>query len=91
MWSCSSINYWFFAPFSFSQNLSVNTTLGQQALESHGLNFDGYFYWISIAALTGFTVLFNVGFTLALTFLKCKSISLAYVDTERNKIFKHVC
>lgn len=52
--------------------MSGNTTLGNQVLESRGLHFDDYFYWISFGALMGFTLLFNIGFTLALTFLKCK-------------------
>nr|XP_023885614.1 pleiotropic drug resistance protein 3-like isoform X1 [Quercus suber]POE69405.1 pleiotropic drug resistance protein 3 [Quercus suber] len=68
----------------WEKNLSVNTTLGQQVLESHGLNFDGYFYWISIAALTGFTVLFNVGFTLTLTFLKSPGKSRALISYEKH-------
>lgn len=55
--------------------MSGNTTLGQQTLESRGLNFDDRFYWISLGALFGFNVIFNVGFTLALTFFKCKFIS----------------
>lgn len=53
-----------------TQTLSTNTTLGNEVLDSRGLNFDGYLYWISVCALFGFTILFNIGFTLALTFLK---------------------
>jgi hypothetical protein len=33
----------------------------------HGLDFSSYFYWISIGALIGFTLLFNVGFAIGLT------------------------
>uniref|UniRef100_A0A2N9EIA3 ABC transporter domain-containing protein n=1 Tax=Fagus sylvatica TaxID=28930 RepID=A0A2N9EIA3_FAGSY len=73
----------FLAP-RWEKKLSVNTTLGRQALEGHGLNFDGYFYWISISALTGFTVLFNVGFTLALTFLKPPGKSRALISYEKH-------
>lgn len=47
-------------------------TIGQQTLESRGLNYAGHFYWICVGALIGFTVLFNIGFALALTFLKGK-------------------
>ena len=53
-----------------SQVISGNTTAGMQTLESRGLNFDSSFYWISIGALIGFTILFNAVFILALTFLK---------------------
>lgn len=54
--------------------MSGNVTLGQQVLESRGLNYAGYFYWISVGALFGMTVLFNIGFILALTFLRRKFI-----------------
>nr|AEO22188.1 ABCG subfamily transporter protein [Solanum tuberosum] len=59
----------FLAP-RWQKTLSTNTTIGNEVLESRGLNFDGYLYWISVCALFGFTILFNIGFTLALTFLK---------------------
>ncbi|KAK4275216.1 hypothetical protein QN277_018340 [Acacia crassicarpa] len=65
------------------EKVSGNTTLGQQALESRGLNFDGYFYWISIGALIGFTVLLNVGFTLALAFFKSPGRSRAVVSDKK--------
>lgn len=58
----------------YPQIVSGNTTIGQQTLESRGLNFHGYFYWISVGALMGLALLFNIGFTLALTFLKRKFI-----------------
>ncbi|KAK3441451.1 hypothetical protein EUGRSUZ_B01807, partial [Eucalyptus grandis] len=54
--------------------LSSNTTIGRTILESRGLNFNGYFFWISLGALLGFTLLFNIGFTLALTFLKRRMV-----------------
>ncbi|KAI3993041.1 hypothetical protein MKX01_009784, partial [Papaver californicum] len=54
---------------SSSHNTSLNTTLGRQTLESRGLNFNSYFYWVSLVALLRFSILFNIGFTLALTFL----------------------
>ncbi|KAG5525540.1 hypothetical protein RHGRI_031994 [Rhododendron griersonianum] len=45
------------------------TTIGNETLEARGLYFSGHFFWISVGALIGFAVLFNIGFTLALTFL----------------------
>lgn len=51
-----------------------NVTLGRTILQTRGLDYDGYMYWVSLCALLGFTVLFNIIFTLALTFLKCKFI-----------------
>lgn len=52
--------------------LSTGTTIGEETLESRGLNFDGYLYWISLGALFGFALVFNFGFILALSFLKRK-------------------
>jgi hypothetical protein len=51
-------------------------TIGREVLTTHGLNFEGYFYWISLGALFGFTILFDIGFVLALTYLKRKFISI---------------
>ncbi|XP_060167398.1 LOW QUALITY PROTEIN: pleiotropic drug resistance protein 3-like [Lycium barbarum] len=59
----------FLAP-RWQKTLATNTTIGNEVLESHGLNFNGYFYWVSVCALFGLTILFNIGFTLALTYLK---------------------
>ncbi|GER27444.1 ABC transporter G family member 37 [Striga asiatica] len=53
--------------------LSENTTVGRLTLQNRGLNFGRNLYWISVGALFGLAVLYNVGFTLALTFLKRKS------------------
>ncbi|MED6135634.1 drug-responsive transcription factor pdr3 [Stylosanthes scabra] len=67
------------------QKMSTNTTtLGRQILENRGLNFDGYFYWISIGALVGFTVLFNTAFTLILTFVKAPSRSRALISSDKH-------
>ncbi|XP_021594312.1 pleiotropic drug resistance protein 3 [Manihot esculenta] len=62
---------------------SANTTIGQQILEIRGLNYQDYFYWISIGVLIGFTVLFNFGFILALTFLKPPGRSRAIISHEK--------
>ncbi|EXB53833.1 Pleiotropic drug resistance protein 3 [Morus notabilis] len=63
--------------------LSTNRTIGQQTLESRGLNFDNkYIHWISLGALFGFTIVFNIGFTLALSFLKAPGPSHAIISRE---------
>ncbi|KAI6684518.1 hypothetical protein NL676_030431 [Syzygium grande] len=62
---------------------SSNTTIGRTILDSRGLNFDGYYFWISVGALLGFTLLFNIGFTLALTFLKPPGSSRAIISREK--------
>ena len=36
------------------------------------LDFSSYFYWISVGALIGFTLLFNVGFAIGLTIKSSK-------------------
>ncbi|CAI9101373.1 OLC1v1038679C1 [Oldenlandia corymbosa var. corymbosa] len=58
----------FLAP-RWQKMLPSNTSIGRQTLESRGLNFDGHFFWISVGALFGFILLFNIGFILALSFL----------------------
>ncbi|KAJ6794307.1 ABC transporter G family member 41-like isoform X1 [Iris pallida] len=49
---------------------SESITVGQEILRGRQLDFQGYFYWLSVAALFGFTLLFNICYTLALTYLK---------------------
>ncbi|KAL3581930.1 hypothetical protein D5086_016262 [Populus alba] len=71
----------FLAP-RWGKVVSANATIGQRILESRGLNFHSCFYWISVGALIGFTVLFNVGFTLALTFLKSPGKTRAIISYE---------
>ncbi|KAL8027252.1 hypothetical protein ABFX02_14G083200 [Erythranthe guttata] len=59
----------FLAP-RWQKGMSGNATIGHQTLESRGLDFGGQFFWISVGALFGITLLFDVGFTLALTYAK---------------------
>nr|XP_043620927.1 pleiotropic drug resistance protein 3-like isoform X2 [Erigeron canadensis] len=49
---------------------ATNTTIGRQTLKSRGLDFEGYYYWISLGAMFGFALLFNIGFILALSYFK---------------------
>ncbi|XP_058191678.1 pleiotropic drug resistance protein 3-like isoform X2 [Rhododendron vialii] len=58
----------FLAP-RWQKTLAGNTTIGNETLETRGLYFSEHFFWISVGALIGFAVLFNIGFILALTFL----------------------
>ncbi|CAN0919544.1 Pleiotropic drug resistance protein 1 [Linum grandiflorum] len=46
-----------------------NETLGMQVLNFRGFFTDPNWYWIGIGALFGFTILFNLGFAVALTYL----------------------
>lgn len=43
--------------------------LGVEVLKSRGFFTNAYWYWIGVGALVGFTLLYNLCFTLALTFL----------------------
>ncbi|KAK9040737.1 hypothetical protein V6N11_015877 [Hibiscus sabdariffa] len=76
----------FLAPRWQQVSLS-NATLGQQVLEKRGLNFSGNYYWISVGALIGFWLIFNIGFTLALSLLKPLGSSRAIISQER---FSHL-
>lgn len=47
-------------------------TVGKLLLKQRGLYTEEYWYWICIGALFGFSLLFNVLFIAALTFLNRK-------------------
>ncbi|XP_044500168.1 pleiotropic drug resistance protein 3-like isoform X3 [Mangifera indica] len=68
----------FLAP-RWQKMLPTNATIGKAVLDSRGLNYQGYFLWISLGALFGFALLFNFGFVLALSFLKRKPFVLAFM------------
>ncbi|XP_074311760.1 pleiotropic drug resistance protein 3-like [Silene latifolia] len=72
----------FLAP-RWQKLLSSNTTIGQEILQSRGLLFDDYYFWVSIGALTGIFVLSTIGFILALTFLKAPGSSTAFISREK--------
>ncbi|PRQ53696.1 putative pleiotropic drug resistance protein PDR/CDR [Rosa chinensis] len=80
----ASINE-FHAP-RWQKVLSSNVTIGQQALINRGLNFSEYFYWISIGALFGFWMVFNLGFTCVLSYSKGDSLHLCTYKKEYAKI-----
>ncbi|KAL8527692.1 hypothetical protein ACS0TY_005509 [Phlomoides rotata] len=63
----------FLAP-RWQKEVFGNTTLGHQTLANRGLNFGGNLFWVSVGALFGLALLFNIGFILALTYLKRKNI-----------------
>ncbi|CAI9770200.1 unnamed protein product [Fraxinus pennsylvanica] len=71
----------FLAP-RWQKTRADNSTIGQLILEDRGLNFGGYFFWRSVGALFGFAVLFNIGFTLALSYLKPPG-SRAIISSEK--------
>lgn len=60
-----------------------NITTGREVLRSRGLDYDSHFFWISVGALLGFAVVFDIGFILALTYLKEPKPSRALVSKKR--------
>ncbi|TXG63220.1 hypothetical protein EZV62_010214 [Acer yangbiense] len=72
----------------WQQILSSNTTLGHQVLKNRGLDFSDNFYWVSVGALLGFWIIFNVGFTLALTYLRPPGSSQTVISHEQLSYFK---
>ncbi|KAH6803364.1 pleiotropic drug resistance 9 [Perilla frutescens var. frutescens] len=71
----------FLAP-RWQKQQSGNSTVGRKTLENHGLYFDGHVFWISLGAMFGFALLFNIGFILALSFLKSPG-SRAIISIEK--------
>ncbi|XP_038702840.1 pleiotropic drug resistance protein 3-like [Tripterygium wilfordii] len=63
--------------------LDTNKSIGQEILESHGLNFEEHYFWIAIGALFGFALIFNLGYALALTFLKCPGSRHAIISKDK--------
>nr|VDD15175.1 unnamed protein product [Brassica rapa] len=72
----------FLAP-RWQQMQPTNVTLGRTILESRGLNYDDYMYWVSLCALLGQTLIFNIIFTLALSFLKSPTTSRAMISKDK--------
>ncbi|KAL0927352.1 hypothetical protein M5K25_001515 [Dendrobium thyrsiflorum] len=73
----------------FLQELSSeNMTLGQQILKGQGLDFKNYFYWLSIGALFGFTLLLNIGIAMALTYSNNPRNSKATISKQQPSLQK---
>ncbi|KAJ0078967.1 hypothetical protein Patl1_23928 [Pistacia atlantica] len=71
----------FLAP-RWQKPLLGNMTMGREILDSRGQNFDGYIFWIALAALIGFSLLFNTAFALSLSFKSSES-SRAIISHEK--------
>ncbi|GLT42708.1 hypothetical protein SLA2020_166940 [Shorea laevis] len=72
------------------QKVSSNETLGHLVLRKRGLNFNQNYYWISVAALIGFWIIFNTAFTFALSFLKPPGRSRATISRDRFSYLKAI-
>ncbi|KAJ1418854.1 P-loop containing nucleoside triphosphate hydrolase [Sesbania bispinosa] len=64
-------------------------TVGKVLLKSRGLYTEEYWFWICIGALLGFSLLFNVLFIVALTYLNPLGDSKAVVADEGDKKTKN--
>ncbi|KAK8695298.1 hypothetical protein V6N13_000464 [Hibiscus sabdariffa] len=63
--------------------LASNSTVGQETLKGHGFYFEEYFFWISIGILLGFALVWNLGYTLVLSFLKSPGSSRVVISHEK--------
>ncbi|GLT42699.1 hypothetical protein SLA2020_166850 [Shorea laevis] len=72
------------------QKVSSNETLGHLVLRKRGLNFNQNYYWISVAALIGFWIIFNIAFTFALSYLKPPGRSRATISHDRFSYLKAI-
>ncbi|CAI8614814.1 unnamed protein product [Vicia faba] len=61
------------------------STVGEVLLKSRGMYTEDYWYWICIGALVGFSLLFNLFFILALTYLNPFADSKAVNADEDHK------
>ncbi|KAJ8466246.1 hypothetical protein OPV22_028798 [Ensete ventricosum] len=57
-------------------------TVGTAILKSRGMFVNGYWYWISVGALIGFAILFNILFILSLTYLNPNGSSKDIIADE---------
>ncbi|XWS66293.1 hypothetical protein CRYUN_Cryun05aG0187100 [Craigia yunnanensis] len=75
------------APYLLPSNRS--TTVGKILLKSRGMYTEEYWYWICVAALLGFSLLFNLCFIWALTYLNplgdSKAVILDEDDESKSK------
>ncbi|CAL5090732.1 unnamed protein product [Urochloa decumbens] len=76
----------FLAPRWLKSTVS-GVTLGRRILIDRGLNFSSYFYWISIGALIGFILLFNIGFAIGLTVRRPPGTSRAIISHDKLTTF----
>ncbi|KAK8678822.1 hypothetical protein V6N13_144303 [Hibiscus sabdariffa] len=59
-----------------------NESLGIEVLKSRSFFTEAYWYWIGVGGLVGFVLLFNFGYTLALTFLNPLEKNRAVISDE---------
>ncbi|KAL0401567.1 UNVERIFIED_CONTAM: Pleiotropic drug resistance protein 2 [Sesamum latifolium] len=60
-------------------------TVGKVLLSMRGMFLEDYMYWVCVAALFAFSILFNICFIVALTYLKPFGDSKSIIPDEKNK------
>ncbi|KAG2405948.1 Pleiotropic drug resistance protein [Vigna angularis] len=86
------------SPMMYGQNALVNNEflaerwrhvlpnstepLGIEVLKSRGFFVQSYWFWIGVAVLIGYTLLFNFGYILALTYLSTPGKQHAFISEE---------
>ncbi|KMZ69734.1 Pleiotropic drug resistance protein 6 [Zostera marina] len=60
-----------------------NITLGENVLKLYGLSTQSYWFWIGVGALFGYTILFNILFTVFLTYLNPLEQQKAVVSKDK--------
>lgn len=83
-WTCNVINCKTEHVFCMSQILpGENVTLGVSVLKSRGIFTEAKWYWIGLGALLGYTLLFNLLYTVALSVLSRKYIWKTFFRTPK--------
>ncbi|KAK1266094.1 ABC transporter G family member 36 [Acorus gramineus] len=72
----------FFAPRWMNKPVSSSFKLGRAVLENMSIFVEKYWYWIGAAALLGFTIFFNVVFTVSLMYLNPLGKKQAVISEE---------
>lgn len=65
--------------------------LGIQVLKSRGFFTEAYWYWLGAGALCGFTIVFNLLYTVALTFLSGKYLYNFHASKSKCLFFIVLC
>jgi ABC-type multidrug transport system ATPase subunit len=83
MYAQNAISVNEFLGHSWGKNVtSVGSPLGEVILKGFGLSTEGYWYWIGLGALFGYTVIFNLLFTLFLKYLNPIGTQQAVVSKD---------
>ncbi|KAK3139132.1 hypothetical protein QOZ80_5AG0378330 [Eleusine coracana subsp. coracana] len=64
------------------KSILSDVSLGRRILMDRGLDFSSHFYWISVGALIGFILLYNIGFATGLTIKKPPGSSRAIISRD---------